>query len=87
MGYLDDEGRHDRILPIGGPGDAVTPRQQGERLFALLSREPRFRRVPVALLEAIVPVLSTLGKALPSLAEGRTRAHRALLRDRVDAHA
>ena len=65
---LDDEDRHDRILPIGGPGDAITPKQQGEHLFALLHREPRFRRVPVALLDTIVAVLGALGKVLPSLA-------------------
>ena len=67
-GCLDDESRHNRILPIGGPGDAITPKQQGEHLFALLHREPRFRCVPVALLDTIVAVLETLGKVLPSLA-------------------
>ena len=67
-GCVGDEDRHNRILPIGGPGDAVTPKQQGEHLFALLGREPRFRRVPVALLDVIVAVLGTLGKVLPSLA-------------------
>ena len=30
-GCLDDEASHNRILPIGGPGDAITPRQPGER--------------------------------------------------------
>ena len=34
---LEDQGRRDRVLPIGGPGAAITPRQQGERLFALLA--------------------------------------------------
>ena len=66
---LDDESRHDRILPIGGPGDAITPRQQGEHLFALLGRAPRFKRVPVALLDTIVWTLGGLGRALPTLAE------------------
>ena len=51
---LDDESRRNRVLPIGGPGEAITPRQQGEYLFALLGRKPRFRHVPVALLDAIV---------------------------------
>jgi divinyl chlorophyllide a 8-vinyl-reductase len=45
---LDDTSRHNRVLPIGGPGEAITPRQQGERLFALLGRPPRFTQVPVA---------------------------------------
>jgi divinyl chlorophyllide a 8-vinyl-reductase len=65
---LDDAGRRNRVLPIGGPGDAITPREQGEHLFRLLGRPPRFRRVPVALLDAIVGVLGTAGRVLPGLA-------------------
>jgi divinyl chlorophyllide a 8-vinyl-reductase len=66
---LDDETRHNRVLPIGGPGPAITPRQQGEHLFAQLGREPRFRRVPVALLDTIVLMLGTLGRISPALAD------------------
>ncbi|WP_291829996.1 NAD(P)H-binding protein [Bosea sp. (in: a-proteobacteria)] len=67
-GCLDDASRWNRILPIGGPGEAITPRQQGEALFALLGRPPRFRQVPVALLDAIIGGLSLAGALLPSLA-------------------
>jgi divinyl chlorophyllide a 8-vinyl-reductase len=66
---LDDESRHNRILPIGGPGEAITPKQQGERLFALLGREPKFKRVPVAMLDAIIFVLGGLGRIVPPLKE------------------
>jgi divinyl chlorophyllide a 8-vinyl-reductase len=66
---LDDPARHNRILPIGGPGEAQTPMQQGEELFALLGQEPRFRRVPVAMLDVIIAVLGTLGRVVPPLAE------------------
>ena len=65
---LDDARLHNRILPIGGPGDAMTPRQQGDQLFALLGKTPRFKQVPVALLDAIVAVLSGLGRWIPPLA-------------------
>ena len=65
---IDDEGRRNRVLPIGGPGAAITPRAQGEHLFALLGREPRFTQVPVALLDVIVAVLATLGRWWPALA-------------------
>jgi divinyl chlorophyllide a 8-vinyl-reductase len=65
---LDLASRQNQVLPIGGPGPAVTPRQQGERLFALLGREPRFREVPLALLDAIIGVLGTLGRVVPPLA-------------------
>ena len=66
---IDDPSRHNRVLPIGGPGTALTPRQQGEQLFALLGRPPRFKQVPVALLDAIITVLGVLGRVLPSLAD------------------
>lgn len=58
-----------RVLPIGGPGEAITPRQQGEQLFALLGRPPRFRQVPVALLDTIAATLGLLGRVLPPLAD------------------
>jgi divinyl chlorophyllide a 8-vinyl-reductase len=67
-GCLDDSSRHNRVLPIGGPGQAITPREQGEMLFALLHQTPRFRQVPLALLDCIIAVLSTLGYLLPALA-------------------
>ncbi len=66
---LDDESRRNRVLPIGGPGDAITPKQQGERLFALLGREPKFKRVPVAMLDAIIFALGALGRIVPPLKE------------------
>ena len=65
---LDDTSRHRQVLPIGGPGEAITPRQQGEHLFALLGQQPRFKQVPVALLDVIIAVLATLGRVAPALA-------------------
>jgi len=51
-----------RILPIGGPGPAMTPREQGEMLFEALGQTPRFKHVPVAMMSAIVSGLSIAGK-------------------------
>ncbi len=68
-GCLDDPARFDRILPIGGPGEPITPREQGEALFALLGMPPKFKEVPVALLDAIIAVLATLGRVIPPLAD------------------
>ncbi len=66
---LDDESRYNRVLPIGGPGKAITPIEQGEHLFALLGRKPRFTHVPLRLLDSIVFGLSQLGRVVPALAE------------------
>lgn len=65
---LTDPARRNRILPIGGPGDAITPRQQGEALFALTGQSPRFRHVPVAMLNGIIAVMGLLGHVVPALA-------------------
>lgn len=58
---LTDPERRGRILPIGGPGPAITPMDQAERLFALLDRPPRIRHVPVAMMDAIAGTLGMLG--------------------------
>lgn len=68
-GCLDDPARHNQILPIGGPGQAITPRQQGEYLFQLLGQAPRFKSVPVAFLDGIICVLSWVGKVIPAAAD------------------
>jgi divinyl chlorophyllide a 8-vinyl-reductase len=59
---LSDRERQNRILPVGGPGPALTPRQQGEALFAAMGMEPKFRQVPVALMDAIIGVSGLLGR-------------------------
>jgi divinyl chlorophyllide a 8-vinyl-reductase len=66
---IPDQARHNCILPIGGPGAAITPRDQGEKLFELLGQKVRFKQVPVALLDVIIFVLSVLGRVLPALAD------------------
>jgi len=56
-------------LPIGGPGPAITPLQQGEKLFALLGKPPRYTHVPVGMMDAIIGVLSLLGRIIAPLAD------------------
>lgn len=53
-----DPEQRGKILPIGGPGPAITPREQGEMLFALTGKEPAFRSVPLGLFDAAARVLS-----------------------------
>ena len=65
---LADIDKHNRILPIGGPGPAITPRQQGEKLFELMGLPVRFKSVPVGFLDVVIGVLSVLGKILPAAA-------------------
>lgn len=61
--------RSRRVLPIGGPGPALTPRAQGEMIFELTGQPARFRQVPVALMDGIIGLLSGLGKLSGKMAE------------------
>jgi divinyl chlorophyllide a 8-vinyl-reductase len=65
---LDQPSLQDRILPIGGPGPAITPLEQGQALFEMLGQTPKFKQVPPALLSRIAAVLGGLGKVIPPLA-------------------
>ena len=65
-GCLNDIKRHNAILPIGGPGPAITPKEQAQLLFRLLQKPEKIRRVPSALFKVIGGVL-----AGPSLLSGR----------------
>jgi divinyl chlorophyllide a 8-vinyl-reductase len=66
-GCIDDPTRHDRVLPIGGPGPALTPLDQVALLSQLLGRELRVKRVPVRLLDAIAGTLAMAGRVWPPL--------------------
>jgi divinyl chlorophyllide a 8-vinyl-reductase len=66
---LDDPALQNRILPVGGPGPAITPRMQGEMLFEALGTPPRFSHVPVAFMRAIIAGLTPLGMVSERLRE------------------
>lgn len=65
---VDDAALHRRVLPIGGPGPALTPREQGLMLFEALARKPHFKQVPVAMMDAIVAALALAGTVWPKAA-------------------
>lgn len=66
-GCISDPARHDRILPIGGPGPALTPLDQAALLSQLLGRELKLKQVPVRLLDAIAGTLALAGRVWPPL--------------------
>lgn len=66
---LSDPAMANRVLPIGGPGPALTPRQQGLAMFGALGIEPKFHKVPIGLMRGIIAALSVLGKVSSRLAE------------------
>ncbi|GMH28440.1 hypothetical protein Nepgr_030283 [Nepenthes gracilis] len=61
------EDKMNKVLPIGGPGKALTPLEQGEILFRLLGKEPKFLKVPIEIMDFAIGVLDFLVKVFPSL--------------------
>jgi divinyl chlorophyllide a 8-vinyl-reductase len=66
---LTDPDKANRVLPIGGPGPALTAREQGEALFAAVGMEPKFRHVPVAMMDAIIVLSALLGRVSTAWAD------------------
>ena len=64
---LEDPAKKNKILPVGGPGKAITFREQGEMLFELLGRPPKFKNMPIRMFDFIIPVLSVLAKIFPKM--------------------
>ncbi|XP_047317388.1 divinyl chlorophyllide a 8-vinyl-reductase, chloroplastic [Impatiens glandulifera] len=61
------EDKINQVLPIGGPGKALTPLEQGEMLFSLVGKEPKFIKVPIQIMDFAIGVLDFLVKIFPSL--------------------
>ena len=98
-GCLTDPARANRILPVGGPGPALNPLEIGDMMFDLTGQPPRFRQVPLALMDVIAGGLALGGRVLPRLRDkaemariGRYYATESMLvwdaaRNRYDAEA
>jgi divinyl chlorophyllide a 8-vinyl-reductase len=65
---LTDQEKANRILPVGGPGPAITNLDQAAMLERLLGRKVPIRQVPVALMDTIIAALSLAGRVSPKLA-------------------
>ncbi len=62
-----DQDKINQILPIGGPGEALSARQQGEMLFKALGKKPWMISLPIALMDLPVGCLEFLSGTFPSL--------------------
>ncbi|MEM8822527.1 MAG: NAD(P)H-binding protein, partial [Pseudomonadota bacterium] len=68
VGALTDPKARNAILPIGGPGPAITPLDQAHRLFDMLDQPPRIRHVPRLFMDVLAGALGLLRPISPALA-------------------
>ena len=68
-GCLTRAERWNAVLPIGGPGPAITPLDQAQALSDVLGRKVAVRHVPVAMLDIIIGGLRLAGLFSPKARE------------------
>lgn len=62
-----DESKRNAVLPVGGPGEAVTPKQQADIIFRLLGKEPKYQSVPIVIMDGVIGILGAAANVLPFL--------------------
>ncbi|KAJ7556133.1 hypothetical protein O6H91_05G070100 [Diphasiastrum complanatum] len=64
---IHDQDKVNRVLPVGGPGKAYTPLEQGELLFRTMGKKPRCIKVPIEIMDFAISILDFLVRFFPSL--------------------
>lgn len=64
---LQSQALQNKVLPIGGPGPAVTARERGEMLFELSGMPPRFRHLPLAMFDVAEAALGSAARVFGRL--------------------
>lgn len=64
---ITEKDKINKILPIGGPGDALTALDQGKMLFEITGRKPWFFPVPVAVMDGAIGLFDWLASIFPQL--------------------
>lgn len=64
--------KRNQILPVGGPGKPVTPKEQADMVFAALKKEgkpvsPKYTSVPIGIMDFAIAALAGLSRVVPQL--------------------
>lgn len=66
---VQDVGKRNRILPVGGPGDAVTPKEQAELLFDVVGKKKKYFSLPIGIMDLVIGALDGIGNIVPAAKE------------------
>uniref|UniRef100_A0A383VRI4 Divinyl chlorophyllide a 8-vinyl-reductase, chloroplastic n=1 Tax=Tetradesmus obliquus TaxID=3088 RepID=A0A383VRI4_TETOB len=64
---ITDADKANAVLPIGGPGKALSAKEQADILFRLTGLPPKYFPVPIALMDGIIGIFDFLAKIFPAL--------------------
>ena len=68
---IDNVYRMNRLLPIGGPGSALTPKQQAKILFKVARKPEKYVRIPAALFPLVNTILFPFSLIFSNLVDKR----------------
>ncbi len=61
------EDKVNQVLPIGGPGPALSALDQANMLFEITGQKPKYFPVPVALMDGVIGMFDFLARLFPQL--------------------
>lgn len=64
---VSQEQYKNKVLPIGGPGEALTALDQANMLFRITGQKPWYFPVPVAIMDGAIGLFDALAKLFPQL--------------------
>jgi divinyl chlorophyllide a 8-vinyl-reductase len=57
---IEDQTKWNKVLELGGPDEGMTMKQQGEMIFDILGKQPKYWTAPIGLFDAIINFLAFL---------------------------
>lgn len=62
LNCIDDTTKHNQVLNIGGPDDGMTMKQQGDMIFDIIGKEPKFIAAPIGVFDAVIGLFAFFGQ-------------------------
>jgi divinyl chlorophyllide a 8-vinyl-reductase len=67
LNCVDDHSKHNRILNLGGPDAGMSMKEQGDMIFEILGKEPKFVVAPIGAFDAVIGAFAFLGRWFPGM--------------------
>mmetsp|Transcript_10588 Transcript_10588/g.15923 ORF Transcript_10588/g.15923 Transcript_10588/m.15923 type:complete len:237 (+) Transcript_10588:51-761(+) len=64
---IEEPDKFNQILNVGGPDDGMTMKKQGEMIFDILGKEPKFWTAPVGIFDAVIGLFAWFGQFFPGM--------------------
>jgi len=62
---IKEEQYRNKVLPVGGPGEPVTPKEQARMIFEKIGKPEKLQSVPIGLMDVVIGAIDAVGKVVP----------------------